>query len=314
MSSSSNLPQPAQNLKPLNQTDSPQSHQPLLPELSKDPEAARTFLKLWHKATDDNYFTLFGFRRFRTAHLLALRLLENEIEVLDRQIYQSGIRLGRTPTSGKNLGLSYAKQDACALSVDTVMNEGLISKMRRLLREYDDSLCSFNKVMMMETFALADNNPESLMRNDLNPYEKYKTRLVRVDLAPRNASRDLLRHALRKLLRALWFFFHQGQQSNTSISDPETLQPASNTSYQNTTHLAEILTRILIALLIGALLVIPMTVLSYQKSDRANVIAVSCFTFAFALVVSLLSRASNEQIMAASAAYSAVLVVFVSKK
>jgi len=56
----------------------------------------------------------------------------------------------------------------------------------------DDGLDSFNKMMMMETFVLADNDWQSRLRNDLNPYEVYKTRLVRVDLARRLGSRDVL--------------------------------------------------------------------------------------------------------------------------
>ncbi|KAL9034002.1 MAG: hypothetical protein Q9214_007245 [Letrouitia sp. 1 TL-2023] len=102
----------------------------------RDSVIEHNFRKLWHKVTDDNYFALFGFRRFRTAHLLNLRLLENEIDGLDRKMYQAGIKLGAIPTSGKRLGLAKARKDADAPNADEVMKEESVLKMRRLLEEY----------------------------------------------------------------------------------------------------------------------------------------------------------------------------------
>ena len=68
------------------QLDFPEPHQSL-DQQPKDLETAKIFRNTWHTVTDDNYFTLFGFRRFRTSHLLNLRLLENEIDGLGHQIY-----------------------------------------------------------------------------------------------------------------------------------------------------------------------------------------------------------------------------------
>ena len=169
----------------------------------------------------------------------------------------------------------------------------------------------------METFALADNSQGSNLRNDLNLYEKYKTRLVRVDLAPRNGSRDILRHSLRKALRAFWFFVHRGKRENVSPKSYDAaavLESNLERSYQNTTRLAEILTRFTVALVAGTFLIIPMSVLSHQGNDQAQLVTVSLFVLTFSILISLLSKASNEQIMAASAGYAAVLVVFISNK
>ena len=171
--------------------------------------------------------------------------------------------------------------------------------------------------MMMETFSLADNTVQSGLRNDLNPYETYKTRLVRVDQARRNDSRDVLRHSLRKFLRYFWFFAHRGRASDVE-SDRYSSGPILEAkaklkrTYQNTTHLAEIITRFLVAVLAGAFLVIPLIVLSHQSSSETHLITVSVFIVVFSLLVSLASKASNEQTMAASAGYAAVLVVFLA--
>ena len=104
----------------------------------------------------------------------------------------------------------------------------------------------------METFALADNNMQSSRQTDFNSHEKYKTRLVRVDLAPRNGSGDVLRHGLRKLLRVFWFFVRTDRDER-GCPDPYhaavRLESNLKSSYQNTTQLAEIIARFLVALL-----------------------------------------------------------------
>ena len=169
--------------------------------------------------------------------------------------------------------------------------------------------------MMMETFALADNTAQSSLRKDFNPYETYKTRLVRVDLAQRNGSRDILRHSLRKILRYFWFFVcHRGTTDDISdtYSAETELEANRKRTCQNTTRLAEIITRFVVAILASAFLVIPLAVLSHQSSQEAHLITVSVSIVVFSLLVSMLSKASNEQIMAASAGYAAVLAVFIS--
>ena len=167
----------------------------------------------------------------------------------------------------------------------------------------------------METFSLADNSWESQLRTDFNPYEKYKTRLVRVDQECRKGSRDILRHTLRKGFRAFWFFVRQdgiGREGSGSFTSASTLESNLKKSYQNTACLAEIITRFVVALLAGAFLVIPLILLSNQSSSQTHLITVSTCIVIFSLLVSLASKASNEQIMGASAGYAAVLVVFLS--
>ena len=102
----------------------------------QDSVVTRDFARLWTQVTEDNYFSLFGFRRFRTAHLLNLRFLENEIDTLDHQIYQAGIRLERSPTSGNKLGLAHAKKDHEEVAWSQVIDETMIMKLRDLLRKY----------------------------------------------------------------------------------------------------------------------------------------------------------------------------------
>ena len=169
----------------------------------------------------------------------------------------------------------------------------------------------------METFALADNSWQASIRSDNhNPYEMYKMRLVRVDTVGRSRSGDLLRRSLRKYLRAFWFFIRTRAQhvnhKHSSYDSATELESNLKRSYQNTSRLADITTRFLIALIAGVALVVPLVILSHQSTSKAYLITISICILLFSLLVSLLTKATNEETMAASAAYAAVLSVFFS--
>ena len=305
---------------------------------TENSETARLFRNLWSNVTDDNALTLFGFRRFRTTHLLNLRLLETEIDKIDHEIYQAGLGLGLPSTSADKLGLKQSKRDEHIPSPEEVLKPELVSRLRQLLKEYgmslyqsrelgklglipryiaDEGLVTFNQIMMMETFALADNSWQASLRSDnQNPYEMYKTRLVRVDTVSRSRSGDLLRRSLRKYLRAFWFFIRfQGQhahQKHGSYLSATELESNLKRSYQNTSRIADMFTRFLIALIAGTFLVTPLAILSHQSTTKAYLVTISVFIILFSLLVSLLTRATNEETMVASAAYAAVLSVFFS--
>jgi hypothetical protein len=104
--------------------------------LSGKSDDCKLFEKVWASSTEDNNLTLYGFRRFKTTHLLNLRLLEEEIDRIDHQIYQAGLKLGMDPTPADRLGLKHCKKDEHALCPEDVMEEQQIPKLRDLLRQY----------------------------------------------------------------------------------------------------------------------------------------------------------------------------------
>ena len=171
--------------------------------------------------------------------------------------------------------------------------------------------------MRMETFSLAENTHQCLARPDLHAYEKFKTRMVRVDLPLRQYSRDPIQHFLRKGLRRFWYTLNlwklrtedeeQGQRDtlNSTIT-------AWDRTYQNTARLAEAASRFTIGMLAGAALVVPLSILASQDSQRDRLLVVVFCVCIFCFLLSLLSKASNYETMAAAAAYAAVLTVFIS--
>ena len=99
------------------------------------------FRKLWSDITSDNRLTLFGFRRYRTTHLLNLRLLEAEINEIDHELYQTGLQLDST-LDGQHaldrLGLRHAKRDPDRREAEYAVDGALVLRLRNLIKEYGE--------------------------------------------------------------------------------------------------------------------------------------------------------------------------------
>lgn len=167
--------------------------------------------------------------------------------------------------------------------------------------------------MAMETFSLLDDEKQASQRTDLSLYEKYKTRLVRVDLRPRTAQ-DPFERRLHKLLRG--FRFWSLSRKAQSVRDEEGRLGARRAdhkwSYQNTIILAEAAGRFLVATATSLFLIVPLAILTNEVGKTIQLLVVSGFILVFSFLVSVTLRASNLEAMMVSAAYAAVLSVFVS--
>lgn len=96
----------------------------------------REFRSHWRTATNDSELSLFCFRRFRTAHLLNLRFLENEITRVDHEIYQAGLQVEIDPESEDKLWLRNATKDANVLPIEDIITRTRLQELRALLKEY----------------------------------------------------------------------------------------------------------------------------------------------------------------------------------
>ena len=168
--------------------------------------------------------------------------------------------------------------------------------------------------MAMETYSLIDDEGQRRERNDLHPYEMYKTRLVRVDLGTRT-THDPIRHGIQKALRRFryWRICSRARTDEETGRNSRPPQYSMAVSYQNTALLADILSRILVSLMAGVFMVLPLIMVSYQTTQKIRLITVSIWIIGFSLSVSATLRASNLVTVAAVAAYAAVLSVFISR-
>lgn len=97
---------------------------------------ARVFRKNWQAASADSDLALYGFRRFKTSHLLNLRFLEDEIAEIDHTIYQAGLTLGVDHAPANKLGLNYCKRDSDVPAIGETITEDLVLRLRDLLKQY----------------------------------------------------------------------------------------------------------------------------------------------------------------------------------
>lgn len=114
-----------------------QDHNLMMANLGEAPrQVADKFRQHWQIATDDNNLTLHGFRRFKTAHLLSLRFLEDEIAQIDHEIYQAGLSLTTDYSPCDRLGLKHSKRDASVPAVELTITRELVLQLRGLLKQY----------------------------------------------------------------------------------------------------------------------------------------------------------------------------------
>ena len=159
----------------------------------------------------------------------------------------------------------------------------------------------------MDTFSLIDDATQCSLRDDLTLHEMYKTRLLRVDQAPRTRH-DPLQRWLHKWLR--YFRYHNISRKQQD-SERRKATPAWG-PYQHTVLIANVVCRIVVALVTAAFLVVPMAVLAGVAQKGTQILVVSVCIIIFASLVSLLLRTSNLELMLISAAYAAILSVFIS--
>jgi hypothetical protein len=168
--------------------------------------------------------------------------------------------------------------------------------------------------MTFETFSLLDDEKQCSERDDLHLFEKYRTRLLRVDLGT-SCVEDPFQRLIHKGLRALRYWSLSSKFKN---ADEETGPPKQDDStsqkwsYQNTIFLAEVISRFLVALVAGIFMVLPLVMIFHQESRKTHLITISIFIAIFSLLVSVSMKVSNQATMGVAAAYAAILSVFVS--
>ncbi|KKY18771.1 hypothetical protein UCDDS831_g05794 [Diplodia seriata] len=171
----------------------------------------------------------------------------------------------------------------------------------------DDALLRFNQMMQMQTFALSDDAWHSDFRGDLNKWEQSKTRLVRTDL-PAARIRSPLESGLNHLLRAAGQTW-KNQRSSAPDRDAEAQQ--TGLAPRNVIRATKCITCFLVAVFSAAVLVVPLLLLSDQ-SNAAELLKIGMFIVVLCFAVSFCSGSSALATMGVTAAYAAVLVVFIS--
>lgn len=165
--------------------------------------------------------------------------------------------------------------------------------------------------MSMDAFSLLDDEKQCYSRTDLTLHEMYKTRLVRVDQRPRTRQ-DPLQRLIHKLLRQFRYLrILQSSQENAESASPVTMANRRQ-SYQNTALITDVVSRIIVAVVAAIFLTVPLAALSHEPRKSVQIGVISICIVIFAGLVSMTLRASNLEMLVVSAAYAAIISVFVS--
>ena len=165
--------------------------------------------------------------------------------------------------------------------------------------------------MKMETFSLLDDQELCNLRNVIDLEQLQNTRLLRVDLGTR-ARTDPFERFLHKYLRDFRFNRLSRRTGNATEGFASFAQGQDQRSYQNTIFIAQMIGRIVTAIMTGVFLIVPLAILSYQPSKDIQLVVIAIWILVLSLLVSLFLKVSSFEMMAVSAAYAAVLSVFVS--
>lgn len=82
---------------------------------------------------------------------------------------------------------------------------------------------------------------------------------------------------------------------------------------RNIPGIVDDIARIVVSVMAGLFLLVPMIALSFITSQRVRLGVTVAFVIAFAVALGWASKATNDALMGATAAYAAVLVVFVGQ-
>ncbi|CAN8099915.1 unnamed protein product [Discula destructiva] len=259
---------------------------------------APVFNRIWSIATEDENLTMYAFKRFKTSHLVNLRYLEHELDKLDRDVYQAGLSLGHDVSKTGRLLLGHAQKDKVIKTVQDVAQKENIIRLRKLISENDKAMIRFKQLMQMKTFSMFEDDRRTKYHLEMNDWEAYKTSLIRVDLPagrPRSPFENWLHHFLR------WIKWNKRQHDNRAES-----------SQFNSIAFSNIVLNILVATGTITLFVTPTILLSNRAGSPVEIFTISLFIGVFSFIVSFRSGSSAISTMGATAAYGAVLVVFLS--
>lgn len=82
-------------------------------------------------------------------------------------------------------------------------------------------------------------------------------------------------------------------------------------SHTEVSRLVNRLAWIIVAITGGVFLLVPMIIMTFATNAHMRLVVLSVAVLWFAVSVALVSKATNQELIAATAAYSAVLVVYV---
>ncbi|KAG9232001.1 hypothetical protein BJ875DRAFT_497863 [Amylocarpus encephaloides] len=245
-------------------------------------------MSIFQRVKDKRNSGEYHFDRYETMQLLNLCFYQVEIRPLESGIFE----LLESKDKDEDTLLDLANK---------------ISLLRQLLKEYNAALLSFHQLMSFKVAEEITKEYDQTIHG--GPW-------VMIDVAHR-ASQDYLRDFLGWLLGANPKKGPFPQQSESLPTIERTNAHATleeirvhQIVVRKRREIADFLARIFISFIGGALLLVPMTIMALKNDLEVSIGVTWAFVMLFVILVSFMSKATNPEALAATAAFTAVLVVF----
>ncbi|KAF7522413.1 hypothetical protein G7054_g12159 [Neopestalotiopsis clavispora] len=233
---------------------------------------------LYECAAGHHHCLWYKFRRFEHLSLFNLYDLQDRIIQFENEVEAHYIR-----------GDSLSRND--------------ISKQNDLLKEYHEALIRFKEISQMKR-PLKKQRDEVIEKlvSVVGVEYGFSSDPGMVDMKPATQGKEL--DFIRLFINRTFGF------ANLTLTEqrPTTFRP-----YQIISEQADSFARIVIAVISALFLVAPMITLSYVNVKWARLLTASLFILLFCITTSAAPQAKNHEVIMMTAAYAAVIVVFVGQ-
>jgi hypothetical protein len=268
----------------------------------------------WKTATQAYYFDQYRFRGFEALHAYSILALEKEL-------CKFSVELVANSHDGR-------------LASHAALDEVQMLDLRKLLHSHATALNDLESVLRRESTIAGSgsgsgfgpiDNPASLPADEARKAE-YCVEHHRYYLRPQR-NPDVIKKWLHAIIPAsLKYRSDSAAQSRAIRSQLDwEKDPANAKSRAETFALEELEKRgkyatsllvdrwsiFVMALLAGAALLVPMIIMTFRTSRTARLITVSVATYLFSLLVAFGTEASSRETLSVTAAYAAVMVVYI---
>jgi len=192
--------------------------------------------------------------------------------------------------------------------VSLLTKPGEQEKLRQKIEAYNKALFDYEQLLKLEQPAfdemrLVTDPFDDCLHGESTP-ERDEVDGVRI-VAERS---DPLRELLRKYLPNYLIYT---ERQKTYLKGESEDRKSNRTLFPGDPYVVDKIARIMFGILGGVVLLVPLVVLTFIENNHYRLLATTLFTFVFVLFMAFFSDASNQELIGATAAYTAVLVVFV---
>ncbi|MCJ1251295.1 hypothetical protein MMC30_008527, partial [Trapelia coarctata] len=237
------------------------------------------------------------------------------------------------------LSIGYYQRDLCLLARNIMIQGGIkaaddakeadeIKKMRDLLTGYVEALRDLESTLQREpiwpkgVFPIRDNaisatnadppqkyTPESYLYNLTGSPQLDTIRKVLQKMAPKSFGKRAHHNYNQPIRKKKNRFCFLGTENGDVEDHPVVLDDSHARFSEPPSATIDGLARTISAIFGGTSLLVPMILMTHFTSPNARLIIVAVAVIIFGLLTSLFTKATNQEILGASAAYTAVMVV-----